>query len=42
MKKEIVEVSSALAEKMLEREINRDDHREMIDTFLEKIGDGND
>ena len=39
IKKEIVEVSTALANKLLEREINADDHRELIDSFIEKIGD---
>lgn len=42
IRKEIVEVSGVLAEKMLEREINRDDHRAMIDSFIEEIGEGND
>lgn len=40
IKMEIVTVSSALAEKMLEREINENDHRVLIDSFIEKIGDG--
>ena len=39
MKKEIVEVSHALAEKLLSRELSEDDHRAAIDDFLEKIGD---
>ena len=39
MKKEIVDVSSAIAEKMLEREVNEEDHRVMIDSFIEQIGD---
>lgn len=42
IKREIVEVSGVLAEKMLEREINADDHRVLIESFIEKIGDGND
>ena len=42
IKREIVEVSGALAEKMLEREINKEDHRVLIDSFIEKIGDNND
>ena len=42
IKREIVEVSGALAEKMLEREIDNNDHRNLIDSFIEKIGDGND
>ena len=39
MKKEIVDVSAALAEKMLGREINAQDHREMIDSFIEGLGE---
>lgn len=42
IKREIVEVSGKLAEKMLEREINNDDHRDLIDSFIEEIGDNND
>jgi len=42
IKREIVEVSGALTEKMLEREINTEDHRTLIDSFIEEIGDGND
>ena len=41
VKREIVEVSGALTEKMLEREINTNDHRNLIESFIEKIGDGN-
>ena len=42
IKREIVEVSGMLAEKMLGREINHEDHRELIDSFIKEIGDGND
>ena len=42
VKREIVEVSGAIAEKMLEREINQQDHHALIESFIEKIGDGND
>ncbi len=42
IKREIIEVSGALTEKMLEREINTKDHRVLINSFIEKIGDGND
>ncbi len=42
IKKEIVEVSEALTEKLLEREINTQDHRKLIDSFIKDIGDGND
>ncbi len=41
IKREIVEVSGALAEKMLEREINNEDHRILIDSFIEKVGELN-
>ena len=39
IKEQIVDVSTALAEKMLEREINADDHKALIDDFISKIGD---
>lgn len=39
IKEQIVEVSTALAEKMLEREINADDHKALIDDFINKLGD---
>lgn len=39
IKEEIVEVSTALAEKMLEREVNADDHKALIDDFINKIGE---
>lgn len=42
IKREIVNVSTVLAEKMLSREINADDHRDIIDSVIEKIGDGDD
>lgn len=38
IKYEIVEISSALAQKMLCREINKVDHRKMIEDFTDKIG----
>ncbi len=41
IKQEIVEVSTALANKLLEREINADDHRDIIDSFIQNIGDEN-
>ncbi len=41
IKQEIVEISGALAEKLLEREINEQDHRVLIDSFIEEIGDEN-
>lgn len=39
IRREIVEVSSALTEKMLEREITKDDHKQLIDSFIESIGE---
>ena len=39
IKQEIVGVSSALAEKMLEREIDENDHRVLIDSFINGVGD---
>lgn len=39
IKREIVDVSAALAEKMLEREVKAEDHRALIDSFIEKIGE---
>ena len=39
IKSEIVDVSSALAEKLLEREIDPDDHRGFIDSFIGEIGE---
>lgn len=41
IKREIVEVSGAIAEKLLEREINADDHRGLIDSFIDSVGDEN-
>lgn len=42
IKKEIVDISTLLTEKMLEREINADDHKNMIDSVIEKLGEDND
>ena len=41
IKREIVDVSSALAEKMLEREIDEKDHRSLIDSFINGVGENN-
>jgi ATP synthase, F0 subunit b len=38
MKQEIAELSVQLAEKLLEREINAEDHRNLIDSFIDGIG----
>ncbi|MBQ1546291.1 MAG: F0F1 ATP synthase subunit B [Clostridia bacterium] len=40
--REITEVSALLSEKILEREINADDHRRFIDSFIENLGEGYD
>ncbi|MBE7040957.1 MAG: F0F1 ATP synthase subunit B [Ruminococcaceae bacterium] len=42
IKQEIVNVSAVLTEKLLEREINMDDHKNLIDSVIEQIGDDHD
>ena len=42
IKTQIIDVSTALSEKMLEREINADDHKALIDEFIDKIGEDDD
>ena len=42
IRQEMVGVSTALAEKLLEREIREDDHREMIDDFIREIEEAHD
>lgn len=39
IKEEIVDVSTRLTEKLLEREINSEDHTKLIDSFIDEIGD---
>ena len=39
IKGELAELSTALAQKILEREVNADDHHDLIESFIEKIGD---
>ena len=39
IRREIVDLSSALTGKLLEREINPDDHSELIDEFINEIGE---
>ena len=39
IRREITDVSAALAEKLLGREMTEGDHRAMIDSFLDGIGD---
>ena len=38
-KKEIVDVSQALSEQIIGREINMDDHRDLIDRAIDRIGE---
>lgn len=40
IRQEIVDVSAVLATKMLEREVRAEDHRQMIDSFIKDMGDG--
>ncbi len=42
IKTQVVDISTAISEKMLEREINADDHKALIDSVISKIGDNND
>ena len=42
IKKEIVDVSAVLMEKMLGREINTEDHHAIINTVISEIGEAND
>ena len=42
IKVEIFDLSTALAEKMLKREIKDEDHRELIRSFIDRMGDGDD
>ncbi len=39
IRQEIIDVSLALSEKILEREVNKDDHDALIDEFISKIGE---
>ena len=40
IKREIVDVSACLSEKILEREIKTEDHRKLIDSCISEIGEG--
>ena len=42
MKHEIANVSTQLTGKLLQREINEEDHRKLIDSFLQEIGTDDD
>ena len=39
IKREIVDLSQVLTKKMLKREINEEDHKDLIDDFIQDIGD---
>ena len=39
IKEQIIDVSLALSEKLIEREIKEKDHRELIDSFITQIGE---
>lgn len=39
MKREIADVSAKLAEKLIGRELNGDTHRDLIDSFIDEVGD---
>ncbi len=38
-KNEVIEVSTAVAEKMLDREVNKEDHDKFIDEFIDNLGE---
>ena len=42
LEKEIVDISAVLTEKMLNREINTEDHHDIINTVISEIGETND
>ena len=42
IKAEIVDVSMLISEKMIGRELKEEDHRELIDSFINEIGNGDD
>ena len=39
IRREIVDTATSLAEKMLEREVNAEDHRGLIDAFIGQVGE---
>lgn len=39
IRRQIADVSTALTEQMLKREVKAEDHRELIDSFLREMGD---
>lgn len=39
IRRQIADVSAALTEQMLRREIRKEDHRNLIDSFLQEMGD---
>lgn len=41
IREEMIEVGTLIASKMLSREIREEDHRQMIDSFIDEIGEEN-
>ena len=41
IKEQIIDVSLVLSQKLIEREIKEEDHRELIDSFITQIGEAN-
>ena len=39
IKTRVTDISVALAEKMIDREINKEDHKVLIDSFINEVGD---
>ena len=42
VKNEVAEMAIGIAAAVIERDVKTDEHTELIDSFIEKIGDGND
>ena len=42
IKAQIIDVSGALAEKLIERELKTEDHKHLIDSFISELGEIND
>ena len=42
IKSQIVDISALVAEKMINREVKTEDHKNLIDEFIDKIGESDD
>lgn len=42
VKNEVSEMAIGIASAIIERDVNGEEHKELIDSFIEKMGDGND